>query len=89
MIVAMAFLHKAGMSSRLDGSGLRGFCHAGGGMWSRVLRECFFSKCVCSMSTIRGGCVVISLVVGSCMASSLGWSLALDCRPADVLRLLW
>ena len=56
-------------------------------MWSGVLRESSFSKCVCSMSTIRGGCVVISLVIGSRMASSLGWSLELDCRPAAVLRL--
>ena len=71
------------------GSGLRVFCHGGGGMWSGVLRECFFSKCVCSMSTIRVGCVVTSLVFGSRMASSLGWSLALGCRPAAVLRLLW
>ena len=29
------------------------------------------------------------LVAGSLMASSLGWSLALGCRPAAVLRLLW
>ena len=29
------------------------------------------------------------LVVGSLMASSLGWSLALGCKPAAVLRLLW
>ena len=33
-------------------------------MWSGVLRERSFSKCVCSMSMIRGGCVVISLVDG-------------------------
>ena len=58
-------------------------------MWSGVLRECSFSNRVCSMSTIRGGCVVISLVAGSRMASSLGWSLALGCRPAVVLRLMW
>ena len=58
------------------GSGLRGFCHGGGELWSGLLRECFFSKCVCSMSMIRSGCVVTSLVVGSRMASSLGWSLA-------------
>ena len=73
----------------VQGSGLRGFCHGGGGMWSGVLRECSFSKCVCSMSTICGGCVVISLVVGLHMASNLGWSLAFGCRPAIVLRLLW
>ena len=42
------------------------------GCWSGVLRECSFSKCVCSMSMIRGGCVVISFVIGSRMASSLG-----------------
>jgi hypothetical protein len=29
------------------------------------------------------------LVDGSLMASSLGWSLALGCRPAAVLTLLW
>jgi len=58
-------------------------------MWSGVLRECSYSKCVCSMSTIWDGHVVISLVVGSRMASSRGWSLALGCRPAVVLRLLW
>ena len=58
-------------------------------MWSGVLWECSVSKCVCSMSMIRGGCVVISLVVGSRMASSLGWSLALGCKPAAILRLLW
>ena len=71
------------------GSGLRGFCYGGGGMCSGVLRECSFSKCVCSMLTIRDGCVVLSVVIGSRMASSLGWSLALGCRPAAVLRLLW
>ena len=49
--------------------------------------ESVLSKCVFSMSMIRGGCVVIMLVVGSRMASSLGWSLALGCRPAAVLRL--
>ncbi len=58
-------------------------------MWSGVLRECSFSKCVCSMPMIRGGYVVILLVVGSRMASSLGWSLALGCMLATVLRLLW
>jgi hypothetical protein len=58
-------------------------------MWSGVLRECPLSKCVCRMVMICGGCVVISLVVGSRMASSLGWSLALSCRHAVVLRLLW
>ena len=41
------------------------------------------------MSTILGGCVVMSLVDGSRIASSLGLSLALACRPAAVLRLLW
>ena len=56
-------------------------------MWSGVLREGSFSKCVSSMSMIRGGCVVISLVVGSRMASSLSWSLALGCRPVAVLML--
>ena len=71
------------------GSGLSGFCHGGGGMWSGVLRECSFSKCVCSISMILGWCVVISLVVGYRMASCLGWSLALDCMPAAFLRLLW
>ncbi len=71
------------------GSGLRGFCHGGGGMWPGVLWECSFSKCVCSMSMIRGGCVVMSLVVGSRMVSSLGWSLMLVCWPVAVLRLLW
>ena len=55
-----------------------------GGMWSGVLRECSLSKYVCSMSTIWDGCVVTSWVVGSRMASSLGWSLALGCRPATV-----
>jgi len=54
------------------GSGLREFRHGGGGIWSGVLREYSFSKCVCSMSMIRGGCVVISFVIGSRMASSLG-----------------
>ena len=71
------------------GSGLRGFLHGGGGMRSGVLRVCSFSKCVCIMSMILVGCVVISLVVGSRMASGLGWSLALGCRPAAVFRLLW
>ena len=37
----------------------------------------------------RGGWVVILLVARFLMASSLGWSLALGCRPAAVLRLLW
>ena len=58
-------------------------------MWSGVLRECSFSKYVCSMLMILVGYVVISLVVGSRMASRLGWSLALGCRSAAVLRLLW
>ena len=71
------------------GSGLRGFRHEGGGIRSGVLRKCYFSKCVYSMSMIRGGCAVISSVVGSRMASNLGWSLALGCRPVAVLRLLW
>ena len=70
------------------GSGLMGFCHGGGGIWSRMLREYSSSKCVCNISTIRCGCVVISLDVGSRMASSLDWSLALGCRPAAVLKLL-
>ncbi len=55
-------------------------------MWSGVLRECSLTKCVCSMSIIRGGCDVISLVVGSRMASSLGWSLVLGCMPAAVFE---
>jgi len=58
-------------------------------MWSGVLRECSFSKFVCSMLMLRGGIVVILLLFGSRMASSLGWSLALGCRSAAVLRLLW
>ena len=29
------------------------------------------------------------LLAGSMMASSLGWSLALGCKPAAVLKLLW
>jgi len=61
----------------------------GRGMWAGVLRECSFSKCVCSMLMILDGFVVISLVFGSRMASSLGWSLALGCRYVAVLRLLW
>jgi len=69
------------------GSGLRGFCHGGRGMWSGVLRECSFLKCVCKMLMICVGYVVILLVVGSRMASSLGWYLALGCRLAAVLRL--
>ena len=40
---------------------------------SGVLQECSFLKCVCSMLMICVGCVVISLVAGSRMASSLGW----------------
>ncbi len=71
------------------GSGLRGFCHGGGGIWSRVLQECSFSKCVCIMSMIWGGDVMTSLVVGSRMASSLGWALAFGCSPAAVLRFWW
>ena len=71
------------------GSGLSELFHGGGGMWSGVLRECSFSKCFCIISMIRGGCVVMSLVVESRIASSLGWSLALGCKPAAVLRLLW
>ena len=35
------------------------------------------------------GWAVMLLVDGSLMASSLGWSLALGCRPAAVLGLLW
>jgi len=58
-------------------------------MWSGVLRECSFSKWVCSMSMIRGEYVVMLLVDGSRMPSTLGWSLALGCRPSAVLRLLW
>ena len=73
----------------VNGFGLTAFCHGGSGMWSGVLRECSFSKFVCSMLMIWVGHVVISLVVGSRMASSLGWSSALGCRPAAVLRLLW
>ena len=61
----------------------------GGGVWSGVLRECSFSKCVCSMLMIWDGFVVITLVFGSRMASSLGWLLALGCRPLAGLRLLW
>ena len=68
---------------------IEGFCHVGSGMWSKVLRECSFSKCVCSLLMICVGCAVISLVVGSRMAPRLGWSLALGCRLAVVLRLLW
>ena len=71
------------------GPGLSGFCHGRGGTWSGVLRECSFSKCFCIISMIRGGCVVMFLVVGSRIALSLGWSLALGCQPAAVLRLLW
>jgi hypothetical protein len=56
-------------------------------MWSGVLRECSFLKCVCKMLMICVGYVVILLVVGSRMASSLGWYLALGCRLAAVLRL--
>ena len=51
---------------------------------SGELRECSFSKWVYSMLMIWLGCVVISLVVGSRMASRLGWSLALGWRPAVV-----
>ena len=53
------------------------------------MRECSFSKWFCRISMICGGDVVMVLVVGSLMASRFGWSLALGCRPADVLRLLW
>ena len=56
-------------------------------MRSGVLRECYFSKCVCKMSMICVVCVVISLVVGSRMASSSGWSVAFGCRPATVFIL--
>ena len=72
----------------VHGSEFRGFCHRGSWMWS-VLRDCSFSKYVWSMLMIRVGYVVISLVVGSQMASKLGWSLALGCKPASILRLLW
>ena len=58
-------------------------------MWSGVLRECSFSKCVCSMLMICVGYVVISLVVGCLMTSSSGWCLALGCRRVTILRLLW
>jgi len=61
----------------------------GGGMWSGVLRECSFSKRVCRMSMTWGGYVLMLLVAVSLMASTLGWSLALGCKPAAVLRLLW
>jgi hypothetical protein len=71
------------------GSGLRGFCHGGSKMRSGLLRECSFSKYACSMLMICEGFVVISLVVGSRIASRLGWSFALGWRPAAVLRLLW
>ena len=70
------------------GSKLRGFCQGRGGMWSVVLREYSLSKCVCTMLMILVGCAVIFLMVGYCMASSLGWYLLLGCRPAAVLRLL-
>jgi hypothetical protein len=43
----------------------------------------------CSISMILGGFVVMALVVGSRMMSSLGWSLSLGCKPAAVLRFLW
>jgi hypothetical protein len=71
------------------GQGSVGFAMGGVGMWSGVLRECSFSKWVCRMSITWGGCVVMLFVVGSLMASSLGWPLALVCKPAAVLRLLW
>ena len=35
------------------------------------------------------GWTVMLLDDGSLMASGLGWSVALGCRPAAVLRLLW
>ena len=58
-------------------------------MWSGVLRECSFSKRVCRMLMTWGGLEVMLLVAWSLMASSLGWSLALGCKPAAFLRLLW
>ena len=70
-------------------SGLLGFCQGGVGIWSGVVRECSFSKWVCRMSMTWGGDVTMLLLVGSLMASSLGWFLAFGCSPAAVLRLLW
>ncbi len=49
----------------------------------------FFLEVVCRISMIWGGDVVMVLVVGSLTTSSFGWSFALGCRPAVVLRLLW
>ena len=73
-----------GVWARVEGVLLWGI-----GMWSGVLRECYFSKRVCNMFMIWNGFVVTSLVFGSRMAASLGWSVALGCRFAAVLRLLW
>ena len=56
----------------LYGSGLRGFCHGGNVLWSGVLRECFFSMCVCRVVMILVGYVVIYFVIGSRIASRLG-----------------
>ena len=33
--------------------------------------------------------MIMVLLVGSLMVSSFGWSFALGCSPAAVLRLLW
>ncbi len=67
-----------------------GFSQGGVGRVSGVVRECSRSKCVCIVATIvGGGCDVISFVVGSRMVASLGWSLALGWRPAEVFRLAW
>ena len=41
------------------------------------------------MSKMAWGLVIISLVVGSRIVARFGWSLALGCRPAEVLRLAW
>jgi hypothetical protein len=71
------------------GSGLRGFCHGGRWVFSGVLRECSFSKCVWRVFKIWLGSTMISLVVGSLlMVARLGWSLSLRWRLATVLRLL-
>ena len=72
----------------VSGFGLRGFCHGDSVMWSGVLRECSFLKCVCRMLMILVGSLVICLVAASLIASRLGLSLALGWRPVVFLRLL-
>ena len=70
-------------------SGFSGLCQGGVGMLSDVVRECSCSKWDWSVVIMVCGSVVISLVAGTHIVCRLGWSLALGCRPTEVLKFWW